>query len=176
VSLGRIRFELALWSILWVAVIAAAFVVSVVEGAWLIAALAGIAGLVTSRSLFRTSKLVADLHLEDIHDSPVMFSESSEAMVAIDAFDDAIREAPGVPLTDQIRLDRREVEVLLDRVRTTLGADAADVGGLLDQLADLVRRAKPIPLTGEIRLDREDVYDVLDQMRASVGDERSQRS
>jgi hypothetical protein len=104
---------------------------------------------------------------DNLSDSPNT-GEPSEAMVAVDEFEEAIRKARGIPFSDQVRVDRRKADVLLDHLRMTLNPASSDFVFLLDSLEELVRRARPIPLTEEIRLDREEIYDVLDRMRAST--------
>jgi len=172
---GWLRFELAFWSIVLAAGVGAVFVVSVAEGAWIIAAFSGISGLVTIRSLLRTSKVAADaskalVELENLPDSPPMSGEQSEALAAIDEFDESIFKAYGIPFTDQVRLDRRKFHRLLDRLRGALDHGPFEVAAMLDQLDELAQRAKPIPLTDQIRINREEIYDVLDRMRASIGE------
>jgi hypothetical protein len=94
-------------------------------------------------------------------------SSSSLYTAALDQFDELIRKAYGIPFTDQVRLDRGEVYVLLDRLRTAVNHPPVDVAGLLDELDELVQRAKPIPLTNQIRIDREEIYDLLDRIRTT---------
>jgi hypothetical protein len=144
------------------------FVLFVAERLWLDVGIVAVVGLALGLFFLWTSKVVraVDELLEQIPDAPV--GEPSDAMLAVDAFDDAIREAPGVPFTDQVRLDRQQVGALLDRLRTTLRFGSSE----LTDLEELIRRAKPIPLSDEIRLDREKVYDVLDRMRASFAENR----
>ena len=172
--MGRIRIELALSSILLVALMAAVLAVSIAENAWLIAGLGGLIVLMAIRPLFRMWKLTTDAlnvmaHMENLPDSPPMSDEQTEALAAVDEFDEAILKAAGIPFADQIRIDRRKLHVLLDRLRTALAHRSFDVAAMVDQLDELVLRAKPVPLTDQVRIDREEIYDVLDQMRASIG-------
>ena len=117
-----------------------------------------------ARSLLRTSSLAAHPDSENLPDSAFISREPSEAMAELDQFDELIRKAYGIPFTDQVRLDRGEVYVLLDRLRTAVNHPPVDVAGLLDEL---VQRAKPIPLTNQIRIDREEIYDLLDRIRTT---------
>jgi hypothetical protein len=86
----------------------------------------------------------------------------------IEEFDELVRKANGVPFTDQVRLDRREIDGLLERLRTALSNGPSAVAALLDQLDELVQRAKPVPRTNQVRIERLEIYDVLDRMRATL--------
>ncbi len=142
-----------------------AFVICVVDRAWFAAGIIALAGVVLGLFYAWTSKLVrgAQELSDELPAAPA--GPPSEAALAIGAWYDAIGDARGIPLTDQVRLDRRKVNVLLDRLRAVQPAGAFE----LDQL---IQQAKPIPLTDEIRLERDDVYDVLDRMSASVAGAR----
>ena len=96
-----------------------------------------------------------------------MTREPSEAAVVLAEFNEFVRKASAVPSTDQVRLDRGEVYVLLDRLRTAVNRPPVEVAGLLDELDEPVQRAKPIPLTNQIRIDREEIYDLLDPIRTT---------
>jgi hypothetical protein len=107
-----------------------------------------------------------------------MTGEQYDAAAVLDELDELVRSAPGVPLTDQVRLDRMEIYDVLDRMRATL-ADSADRTAfndgpfprtaLLDELDELLHRAKPIPLTTQVRIDRIEIYELLDRIRAGLG-------
>jgi hypothetical protein len=169
--MGRLRVELVFWSVAFVAALAVAFAFAVAQGAWIVAGLTGIIGLVTIRSLLRASKLVRHLDFENIPDAPLVAGEPSAAMVAVEELDELVSKASGVPLTDQVRLDRREAYVLLDRIRTALSQGPPEPAALVDDLDELFRRAKPVPLTDQIRVGRAEIHDVLDRMRASASPE-----
>jgi hypothetical protein len=81
-----------------------------------------------------------------------------------------------VPLTEQVRVERRDVQdiVVLIRAATRdeFGDAAKDVLALVDRLDDLARDAKPVPLTRHVRVDREEIYDVLDRLRAAIPEAR----
>jgi hypothetical protein len=140
-------------------------------GAWLLAAFVGIVGLGLGLFWLQTSKVMRrmDKLISDPPDGPQ--GEPTEAMLAVDLFDEAIHDAHDVPLTNQVRLDRSEAERLLERLRMALPRGSSTLGALFDELDELIRNAKPIPLTEQIRLDRDEVYDILDRMRASFANE-----
>lgn len=78
---------------------------------------------------------------------------------ALGEFDDFLGSAKLVPLTTQVRLDRRRAQELLDRLR------AVAPGGV-DQLDALFRNAKSIPFTNEIRVSIVEVSEALDRVEA----------
>jgi hypothetical protein len=98
--------------------------------------------------------------------------EASEAMAALDQFDALIRNAYPIPVTDQIRVSRQELEVSLDRLGRTLSHEPSKVAAMLDELDALIRGAKPIRLIDQVRIERAATYDVLDRMRATIADKR----
>jgi len=50
-------------------------------------------------------------------------SKRSEVAALLDQLDELIHNAKGVPLTDQVRIDRAQFYDLLDRLRATLAPD-----------------------------------------------------
>jgi hypothetical protein len=147
-------------------VVVVALVFAVIDRAWIWVAIIALAGVAWGVIWFGTSSIERDVD-ELLRDLPDELSEPTEAMLAVDALDEAIHGAAGVPFTDQVRLDRRPVDDMLGTLRTALPSGSAALLGELDQL---IQRAKPIPLTQEVRVDREAVYDILDRMRASFAD------
>jgi hypothetical protein len=99
----------------------------------------------------------------------------SDAAAVLAELDKFIRDANGVPLTDQVRLDRKKIDVFLDRLRTALIDAPAEMVAKLDQLDELVHRAPAIPLTNEIRIERLEIYDLLDQLRIMRADSTTHR-
>ena len=97
-----------------------------------------------------------------------MTQEPTEAVAVLAEFDELVRKARGIPLTDQVRLDRLKVYGLLDRLRTALGHGPSEVSGMLEELDELVQHGRPIPLTNNIRVERSAIYDVLDRMRTTL--------
>ena len=98
--------------------------------------------------------------------------EPAETIVLLDRLDELVRKAGGVPLTDQVRLNRGNVELLLDELRTAANDGPGALAGPLDELDALVHAAKSVPLTDEIRVERNDVYDRLDRLRAACATPR----
>jgi hypothetical protein len=143
-------------------------VVSLVEGQWISAVILALLALGVAWLLLSTRNALRrfDAMVKELPDPPA--GPPSEAALAIESFYDAILDARGVPLTDQVRLDRQRVDGLLDQLGTGLRSAPAETRYLLDQLEGLIQRAKPIPLTDEIRLERDEVYDILDRMSASL--------
>jgi hypothetical protein len=48
----------------------------------------------------------------------------SEAAALLDELDELVHQAKAIPLTTQIRIERREIYDLLDRLRSVLGLNA----------------------------------------------------
>jgi hypothetical protein len=145
-----------------------ALVAAVKDGAWLFAAIVGLFVLAYGAFWLWSSNMMRKL--DRIINDPDEGPEPTEAMLAVDAFDEAIHDARGVPLTDQVRLRRERVDGLLDRLRSAPPPVPSEWGSLLYELDALIQRAKPVPLTDEIRLDRDEVYDILDRMRAAFAE------
>lgn len=99
-----------------------------------------------------------------------------EAVLVLDEFDEVIRHAGTVPLTDQVRLNLGKIDVLLDRLRAALNHGPSELTGVLDELDEIVRAAKSIPLTNEIRVERSEIYDLLDRLRAGCATPTSVRT
>ena len=98
--------------------------------------------------------------------------EPAETIVLLDRLDELVRKAGSVPLTDQVRLNRGNVDLLLDELRTAANDGPGELAGPLDELDALVHAAKSVPLTDEIRVERDDVYDRLDRLRAACATPR----
>jgi len=92
---------------------------------------------------------------------------------ALDSLDDLIRNARPVPLTDQVRFERKDIQAAVSRLREAVAAERirpGDSPGLLaalEELEQLIAGAPSIPLTSQIRCDREALSDHLDRMRSS---------
>ena len=99
--------------------------------------------------------------------TPRVAWEPAETIVLLDRLDELVGKASSVPLTDQVRLNRGKVDLLLDELRTAVNDGPAELVGPLDELDALVRGAKSVTLTDEIRAARDDVYDRLDRLRAA---------
>ena len=167
----RARYSGPTWIVIAVG-LPIVFAICVADGEWISAGIVALTGLALGLFYLWTAKVMRDVaeFLEELPDAPA--GPPSEAMLAVDAFDEAISDARGVPLTDQIRLGRGRVDGLLDRLRRAPPPLPSEWGSLLYELDALIQRAKPIPLTDEIRLDREKVYDIVDRMRAAFAEVR----
>jgi hypothetical protein len=88
----------------------------------------------------------------------------------IDAIDDLVHEAKPVPLSDQVRVDRAELESLIGALREEVAGlrRPHDALALIGELETIVREAGRIPLTGRLRVEREAVYAILDTLRFAV--------
>jgi hypothetical protein len=91
-----------------------------------------------------------------------------DALVAIDALDDLLHNAPGGFLSDSVRVDPDEVASLLAFVRAGLPAGGEAIA-TLDQLEAEVRGGRPAAFGRGVRVNREALYELLDRLRASVG-------
>ena len=94
-----------------------------------------------------------------------------DVLVAIDRLDDLVHNAKAVPMSDQVRVDRDELQRALDELLRTMPPELAHQLPDFDapeRLAAAVRNAKPVPLTGEVRLEKDVVYDLLDALRGAV--------
>jgi hypothetical protein len=87
----------------------------------------------------------------------------------IASLEDQLRDAKPVPLTDQVRLEKTQMDATLSEMRTGFSrAGLTHALPLADRLDQLFQNAKPIPLTDQVRVDKAEAFDILDQMRASV--------
>ena len=101
-----------------------------------------------------------------------------EILRATDRLDDFIHNAPSVPYTDQVRVDKRELHDLVRRVRaeatTLFGSEPERSGPIgqvldaLDGLDELVAAAKGVPLTDQVRVNKERMFEPMDRLRASA--------
>ncbi len=134
------EFPLDLVILVVVGVVSMAFfVLAVVEGAWLAAVIFGLISLGEVLVIFWTRNMTRGLDklIGELPDVPER--EPTEAMLAVDAFDEAIHDAYGVPLTDQVRLDRAKAERLLERLRTALPRGPSTLSALFYELDELIR-------------------------------------
>jgi hypothetical protein len=69
-----------------------------------------------------------------------------------------MRSAPVVPLTDQIRIDRKRAQKLIAKLDSSAAAS---------RLQALFTEARRVPLTGQIRLDSDAVFACIDEIRAT---------
>jgi hypothetical protein len=80
------------------------------------------------------------------------------AEAALDELEALMRSAPVVPLTDQIRIDRKRAQKLIARLAPSAAAA---------RLQELFTKARSVPLTGQIRLDSDAVFACIDEIRAT---------
>jgi hypothetical protein len=97
---------------------------------------------------------------------------AGELLRAIDSADDLVHNARIVPLTDQARVPRADLDRAVTRVRNAAAAEGIEsdeaFGPVLDRLSQITSDAPAIPLTGDVRCEREEIYDTLDQLRERV--------
>jgi hypothetical protein len=102
----------------------------------------------------------------------VSLGPAGELLRAIDAADDLIHNARPVPLTDQVRIKRSDVDDAVTRVRNAAAAENlefdVEFGPALNRFTRIPSEAAAIPLTDQIRYDREQIYDALDELRARI--------
>jgi hypothetical protein len=77
---------------------------------------------------------------------------------ALDELDALMRSAPVVPLTDQVRIDRKRAQKLIA---------ALDPSAAASRLQELFAHARGVPLTGQIRLDSDAVFACIEEIRAA---------
>jgi hypothetical protein len=77
---------------------------------------------------------------------------------ALDELEALMRSAPVVPLTDQIRIDRKRAQKLIARL---------DPSAAAARLQELFTQARRVPLTSQIRLDSDAVFACIDEIRAT---------
>jgi hypothetical protein len=88
---------------------------------------------------------------------------------SIGSFEEQLRKAKRVPLTNQVRVNKNEMDATLEEMRTGFSrAGLTQALALVGRLDEQIQNAKPVPLTDEVRLDPDEVRDILDQLRASA--------
>jgi hypothetical protein len=92
------------------------------------------------------------------------------ALVSIDGLDDLVHNARIVPLTDQVRLERAELDARLAALREQL-AYSRRATAVVERLETVVADAKPVPLTDQVRVLKTRLYDLLDELRVIVRDD-----
>ena len=92
-------------------------------------------------------------------------------LVAIDALDDLVHNAGGIPLSGDVRIARSKLEAGVRDLHATMPPDfraRAEDEGLLDRLDAVVANAKPVSLLRGVRVDKDELYEILDLLRAQV--------
>jgi hypothetical protein len=92
-----------------------------------------------------------------------------DLVFAVGRFDDLIRDAPGVPLTREVRVLRDDANDLVAEMESAATPATSE---LIERLADMVDGARAVPLTDWIRIDRENAYRLCDEIRAALRDEQ----
>jgi hypothetical protein len=87
----------------------------------------------------------------------------------IASLEEQIRGAKPVPLTNQVRLDKNQMQATLDEMRTRLSeAGHSHALPLVDAMDDEIRHGKPVPLTPQVRLEQENLEKIVGEIRASA--------
>ena len=99
-----------------------------------------------------------------------------DALVALDALDDLIHNAPNAFLSDDVRLDPDKVAELLWHLRTGLrseihDAERSESWKLVDELETVVRDARPGRMDSRVRVDPDVLYEWLDRLRSIAPEE-----
>ena len=89
-----------------------------------------------------------------------------EILIAIDRLDNLVHEARPIPLTDQVRMEKRELLEAVSAIREH--AEQLRSSEEIEALEAMAASAKRILGSEQVRLDREDMYDQLDLLRASI--------
>src|SRR3954462_7832205 len=64
-----------------------------------------------------------------------------DILVLIDKLDDLVHNAKGVPMTDQVRIDREEIYDVLDQMRATIPEEVQRAGWLVKESQDMLAEA-----------------------------------
>jgi hypothetical protein len=91
---------------------------------------------------------------------------------AIDSTEELIHNAPEVPLVDQARVPKQDLDAAVAAVREAATAEWADsdpsFSSALVDFERLAASAREIPLTRDVRLDRARAMDALDTLRGRI--------
>ncbi|HEX2127755.1 MAG TPA: hypothetical protein VHF58_00905, partial [Solirubrobacterales bacterium] len=120
----------------------------------------------------RRRPMEPQLHLEEADGITGERGPGYEVLRSIDAADDLASNARPVPLTDHVRLRRRDLQAAVARIRTAAVAEGIEsdlsYATALEGLEQLAADAASIPLTSEVRLSRPDFEATLDELRARI--------
>ncbi len=99
-----------------------------------------------------------------------------DALVAIDALDDLIHNAPNAFLSDDVKVDPDEVSDLLSALRAGLVEDIPDARRsvswtIVDELERAVREGRAVRMGTRVRINADALYELLDRLRATVPDD-----
>jgi hypothetical protein len=98
-----------------------------------------------------------------------------ELLTAVDALDDQGYGTPGVPFSDDVRVDRGQLDEAIARVRASAVLAIPSAPGspplrLVERLEAAARGAPTLPFGLGARVHEAVVLDLLDDMRSAVGD------
>src|ERR1035437_6240177 len=65
-----------------------------------------------------------------------------DVLVLIDKIDDLVHNAKGVPLTDQVRVDREEVYDILDQMRATIPEEVKQARWIVKERHEMLAESK----------------------------------
>ena len=74
-----------------------------------------------------------------------------------------LEDARPVPLTDEVRLDKKEACEIADRIRS--GSSEGALLQAAEAVRDAVHNAMPVPLTDQVRLPRDRVAELVRGLR-----------
>lgn len=99
-----------------------------------------------------------------------------DALEVLDAIEDMLFEAKGVPISGRARVDPETLAEMVRRLRghleiTLHGFPAPRIRAALQGLDDKVREAKPMRLYRGVSVDKQRIYDLLDEIRQNVVEE-----
>ncbi len=94
----------------------------------------------------------------------------AETLVTIDELDDLILNARVVPLTDQVRLERADLEACVATLREQVAGNRR-AAAVVERVGAVVAAAKPVPLTDQIRVHKFRFYELLDELRVVIVDD-----
>src|SRR3712207_4675064 len=65
-----------------------------------------------------------------------------DVLVLIDKLDDLVHNAKGVPMTTQVRIDREEIEEILDQMRATIPEEIKQARWIVKERQEMLAEAK----------------------------------
>src|SRR6201981_752362 len=68
--------------------------------------------------------------------------ESVDVLVLIDKLDELVQTAKGVPMTDQVRIDREELFEIIDQMRSTIPEEIKQARWIVKERQEMLAEAK----------------------------------
>src|SRR5437763_17209871 len=65
-----------------------------------------------------------------------------DVLVLIDKLDDLVHQAKAVPLTDQVRIDREEIDDILDQMRASIPEEIKQARWIVKERQEMLSEAK----------------------------------